>query len=103
MKVIDNVTSDLARYWQMLVDDPDLAKSVPFKVVKKGETERARVEKALQSNICEDTVTVLRMNHQQWMQDPSNFWKGPSPSSVDSPDPQVQLVGRILQTTPDDA
>jgi hypothetical protein len=102
VKVAAGITSDLARYWQVLTNDPELAKLVQFRVVKKGENERARVAKVLQSNVCEDTVSLLRDNHQRWMQDPSVFWKGPSPSATDSPDPQVQIVGRLLQTDPND-
>ena len=86
----------------MLADDPDLAKLVPFRIVGRGSNDRARVAKVLKSKICEDTVKVLRDNHQQWLQDPAVFWKGPSPSSTDSPDPQTQIVGRTLQTNSTD-
>src|SRR4051812_33124143 len=93
----------LAKYEQMLSNDPDLAKLVPYRITAKGALDRARVAKVMKSTVCEDTITVLRANHQQWMEDPAAFWKGPSPCPADSPDPQVQIVGRILQTIPDDA
>jgi hypothetical protein len=102
VKAAAHIQSELEKYERLLANDPDLAKLVSLRVVRKGSTDRARVEKVLQSSICEDTVTVLRDNHQQWLQDPAVFWKGPSPSSADSPDPQVQIVGRVLQAHSDD-
>jgi hypothetical protein len=98
--------SNLQKYQKMLSADQELAKLVPYRVVRKGANERARVAKALQSKICEDTVAALHDNHQRWMQDPSAFWTGPLPRSVDSPDthvqdPHVQIVARNLQTNPD--
>jgi hypothetical protein len=100
-KVAADVTSNLQKYAQMLSTNQELAKLVPFRVVRRGANERARVTKALQSNICEDTVAVLHDNHQRWIQDPAAFWTGPSPCSVDSPDPHVQIVARSLQATSD--
>lgn len=102
VKVAARIKSELERYEKLLADDPALAKLVPLRVVRRGFTDQSRVEKVLQSKVCEDTVTVLRDNHQQWLQDPAVFWKGPSASSADSPDPQVQIVGRILQANPSD-
>jgi hypothetical protein len=93
--------SNLQKYEKMLSADRELAKLVPFRVVRRGANERARVQKALQSNICEDTVATLRDNHQRWMQDPSVFWTGPLPCPVDSADPHVQIVARTLQANPD--
>lgn len=102
VKVAARIQAELERYERLLASDPDLAKLVPLRVVRKGSTDRGRVDKVLQSGICEDTVTVLCDNHQQWLQDPAVFWKGPSTFSADSPDPQAQIVSRILQTNPDD-
>ena len=102
VKDADRIKSELERYKKLLADDPALAKLVGLRILKRGSNDEARVDKVLQSDICEDTVTVLRDNHQQWLQDPAVFWKGPSPSSADSPDPQVQIVGRILRANPDD-
>jgi hypothetical protein len=101
VKVAADVISELKKYKKMLSDDPDLAKLVPFRVIGKGANERARLAKVLQSNICEDTVAVLLDKNQQWMQEPSVFWTGPLPCSVDSPDPRVQIVARSLQTNSD--
>jgi hypothetical protein len=101
VKVADEMTSKLKEFEQKLSDDPELAKLVPFRITSKGANERARKAKALQSNICDDTAAVLHENHQRWMQDPSVFWTGPLPCSVDSPDPRVQIVARSLQTNPD--
>ena len=101
MQVAADVTAKLESIKQMLSDDPELAKLVPFRITSKGSNERNRVAKALQSNICEDTVATLRNNYQQWMQDPSAFWTGPLPCSVDSTDPRVQIVARSQQTDSD--
>jgi hypothetical protein len=101
VKVAAEMISKLEEFEQKLSDDPELAKLVPFRITSKGANERARMAKALQSNICDDTVTALHDNHQRWMQDPSVFWTGPLPCSVDSPDPLVQIVARSLQTNPD--
>ena len=101
VKVAADVTSKLEEIDQMLSDNPELAKLVPYRVTSKGANERARMAKALQSNICDDTVAVLKDNHQRWMQDPSVFWTGPLPCSVDSLDPHVQIVARSLQTNLD--
>jgi hypothetical protein len=102
MKVAAHIQSELEKYERLLADDPDMAKLVTLRVVRRGATDRGRVEKVLQSSICEETVAVLHDNHQRWLQDPAVFWKGPSPSSADSPDPQVQIVGRVLQANSDD-
>ena len=101
MKVAADVTSKLEEIDQMLSDNPELAKLVPYRVTSKGANERARITKAVQSKICEDTSAVLDANHQRWMQDPSVFWTGPLPCSVDSADPHVQIVARSHQTNPD--
>src|SRR5436190_15623520 len=95
------MTSKLEEFEQKLSDDPELARLVPYRVTSKDANKRARLAKALQSNICEDTSAVLRDNHQQWMQDPSVFWTGPLPCSVNSLDPRVQIVARSHQTNPD--
>jgi hypothetical protein len=102
LKVARKMTTELTKYERMLSDNPDLAKLVPYRIKAKGALDRARVEKVLQSTVCNDTITLLRDNHQQWMQDPALFWKGPSPCPANSSDPQVQIVGRILQTSHDD-
>ena len=98
-----DVTSKLQEIKQMLSNDPELAKLVPFRIQSKGSNEQSRMAKALQSNICDDTVAALRDNHQQWMQDPSAFWTGPLPGSVESTDPCVQIVARGLKTDSDNA
>lgn len=101
VKVAAEIISKLKEYEQKLSDDPELAKLVPFRITSRGANEKARVAKALQSNLCDDTVVVLNENHQRWMQDPSVFWTGPLPYSEDSPDPHVQIVARSPQTNPD--
>jgi hypothetical protein len=101
VKVAADMTSKLEEYEQMLSEDLELAKMVPFRVTSRDANKRARVTKALQSNICEDTVAVLDDNHQRWMQDPSAFWTGPLSSSVNSADPHVQIVARSHKTNPD--
>lgn len=103
VKVAAEMASKLEEFEQKLSDDPELAKLVPYRITSKGANERARMAKALQSNICDDTVAALHDNHQRWMQDPSVFWTGPLPCSVDSPDPRVQIVARSLQTNLDNA
>jgi hypothetical protein len=102
VKKAARIKSELEKYERILANDPDLAKLVPLRVVRRGSTDRARVDKVLKSSVCEDTVTLLHENHQRWLQDPAVFWKGPSSFSADSPDPQAQIVGRILQTDPAD-
>lgn len=101
VKVADEMTSKLKEIDKKLSDDPELAKLVPYRITPRGANERARVAKALQSKICQDTVDVLHDNHERWMQDPSVFWTGPLPCSVNSPDPLVQIVARSLQTNSD--
>lgn len=100
--VAAHVQSKLEKYGRLLANNPDVAKLVTLRVVKRGSADKARVEKVLQSNICDDTVAVLRENHQRWLQDPALFWKGPSLSSADSPDPQAQIVDRVLQANSSD-
>jgi len=101
VKVAADMISKLEEYEQMLSDDPELAKLVPFRVTSKAANKQARVANALKSNICADTVAVLHDNHQRWMQDPSVFWTGPLPSSVNSLDPHVQIMAESHRTTPD--
>jgi hypothetical protein len=98
------MTSKLADYEQKLSNNLELAKMVPFRVKAKGANDKARLAKVLQhETMCKDTVEVLRDNHQQWLDDPSIFWTRPSPVFANSTDPQVQIVGRFLQTNHADA
>ena len=101
VKVAEGVISKLQEIDRMLSDDPELAKIVPYHITSRGAKEQARVAKALQSKICKDTVDVLHDNHERWMQDPTVFWTGPLPCSVDSPNPLVQIVAQGLQTNSD--
>lgn len=94
----------LAKIHQVLSNDDELAKMVKYQVRERGQNEKNRLIKVLQfRGPDKDTSDLLRDNHQQWLQDPSMFWRRPPLLSADSSDPQAQIIGPFLQTSRDDA
>lgn len=89
---------------QVLANDKELAKMVKYRVDERGHKEKNRLARVLQfRGPDKDTIDVLRNNHQQWLQDPSMFWRRPPLLLTDSSDPQAQIIGPYLQTSRDDA
>ena len=88
----------------MLLHDDELWKLVHYRVEKKGQREKARLDRLFQyDKIDKDTKEILGENHCYWMEHPSAFWNRPSPLVMNSFDPQIQIVGRYLQTHRDNA
>jgi len=90
---------------QMLSENADLAKKVPYRVKEQSYKDKDRLEKWQQEykGPDPDTVKILDDNHQRWLQDPSAFWIPSSSLVPDSANPQVKIVDRYLQTTLSDA
>jgi hypothetical protein len=98
------MTSTLAQYQQMFLADKELSKLVPFQIREKGQDDKARVEIVMQHEGTDaETIEILRLNHNRWLQDPSSFWICPPMMQTGHYDPQAQIVSRYLQTNSDNA
>jgi hypothetical protein len=98
------LTSVLGKIHQVLSNDEELAKMVKYRVQERGHNEKNRLARVLQfQGPDDDTIEVLRNNHQQWLQDPSMFWRRPSLLPVDPSDAQARIIAPFLQTIRDHA
>jgi len=87
-----------------LSDRPELAKSLPFRIVKRGAQDAARRKKLLQLyKVDPETVTLLQENHTQWAQDPMLFWCHSLDTIFNLPATSAQAVGRYLCARRDNA
>jgi hypothetical protein len=50
----------------------------------------------------DDTIKLLDQHKEEWLRDPSSFWRLPSPPNANLLDPQAQVVGCFLQAKNDD-
>jgi hypothetical protein len=85
-------------------DRPVLAKSLPYRNIKRGAKDAARRKKLLQMyKVDPETVTLLQENHTQWAQDPVLFWSHPLDVTFGIPVASAQAVGRYLCAHRDNA
>ena len=98
------MTKALINIDQMLSNDNELSKLVPFRVQPKGKYDKARLELLMQyQGPDEDTLSLLRDNHHRWLQNPSSFWICPELVMAGVSDPQAEIVSRYLQHDRDNA
>jgi len=96
------ITHILEEVHQTLKNDPELSKSVKFSVSLKGDKDKRRLEKLLHYEGPDgETIKLLHVRGQGWLDDPSTFWRPLSRPDLSHLDPQSQVVGFFLQATQD--
>lgn len=103
-QVAARLTSVLAEIKQLLSNDEKLSKMVQYQVKERGANDKSRVKKVLQFQGTDpDTLELLRVYHEGWLQNPATFWVRPLPLLVDPTDVQEEILCSYLQTIRDDA
>lgn len=99
--ILDSILKDVS---DITHEHKSLAKAMKFRVMQKGQNERARLDKLLSFNGPEaDLWQLLEDYHQIWLNNPSCFWVRPLPPSLGGYCPETQIVGFYLQIEFDDA
>ena len=97
------MTTALTNIYQMLSNDDELSKLVPFRVQPKGQNDKSRLALLMQyQGPDEDTLSLLRDKHDSWLDNPSSFWT-PAPVLAGASDPQAEIVNYYLQNDRDTA
>ena len=83
---------------------PALFKNLPYTIREKGENDKRRLEIMLRTKLPEPhTIELLGENLDDWLGDPSHFWKHPSLPQIRQLPPAARIAGCYLRATRLDA
>lgn len=98
------VTKILQSVNEVLNEDPEMKKEVPFTLAARGSKGQRSYQAILRyTGPDNETIFELQIQAPFWMQNPELFWRGQNRSNFSHLNPQAQIVGLYLSQRLSDA